>query len=295
MQDFLRKKSPAAQKDRAWKTVVRCRQKQRRTLLPAQGSEGTSGAKGSLGREVVAHATLGQDQRGAGGIVLDLLPQPPDGDVHRAHIVAYVVVVPDLLHEVGPGVHLPRVPRKEKQQLVFPLGQVHRGAVLGHLVVLRVDGQPARRDDRRGLLRPGLKHGGAADVGLHPGQQLPHGKGLGDVVVRPDFQAQHLVRLALPGGKDDHRHVVSLLPEDAAHVEAVPLGQHDVQQDQVRPLLPGGGQSRLAVISGEDGVALLLQVEAHDVHDTLLVLHDEDSFFLFHIFSFAAARQGGGF
>ena len=53
------------------------------------------------------------------------LPQPPDGDVHRAHIVAYVVVVPDLLHEVGPGVHLPRVPRKEEQQLVFPLGQVH--------------------------------------------------------------------------------------------------------------------------------------------------------------------------
>lgn len=54
--------------------ATRYRQKQRRTLLPAQGSEGTSGAKGSLGREVVAHAPFGQDQRGAGGIVLDLLP-----------------------------------------------------------------------------------------------------------------------------------------------------------------------------------------------------------------------------
>ncbi len=41
-----------------------------------------------------------------------------------------------------------------------------------------------------------------------------------------------------------------------AYLDAVELGHHDVEQDQVRRMLPGGRQALLAVGRGDDLVAL---------------------------------------
>ena len=169
------------------------------------------------------------------------------------------------------------------EQLVLPLGQVNGPVLLADLIVVRVDGQPAAgAHGPAGVRRSRLLHGRAADVGLDPGHQLPHGEGLGDVVVRPDLQALDLVRLLLPGGEDDDGHAAALLPENAAHIKADHLRQHHVQQHDVRVLLQGHGEPRLPVVGGEDGIALLLQVKADDIHNALLVLHDQYGLFLFH-------------
>ena len=44
-------------------------------------------------------------------------------NVHRPHVVPHIIIVPDLFHQIGPGIHLPRMSGKERQQLVLPLGQ----------------------------------------------------------------------------------------------------------------------------------------------------------------------------
>ena len=128
----------------------------------------------------------------------------------------------------------------------------------------------------------GGRHGGAADVGLHPGDDLPHGEGLGDIVVRPGLEPADLVVLLLPGGEQQDGHIVPVLAQGLAHVEADHFGQHDVQQDQVRLLRPGLPQALLAVIGLQNAVALPLQVEAENVHDVLLVLYNQDGLFLRH-------------
>lgn len=84
-------------------------------------------------------------------------------------------------------------------------------------------------------------------MGLDPGHQLPDGEGLGDVVVRTQVQAQNFVLLLLPGGDNQHRGVFPLVPEELAHLKAVHLRQHEVQQDQVGTLLQGQAEAGDAV------------------------------------------------
>ena len=173
---------------------------------------------------------------------------------------------------------------QKRQQLILPLGQVNGLPRPEHLVAVRVDGQvPCHGHGavrRRGS--GGGRHGRAADVRLHPGNDLPHGKGLGDIVVRPDFQTPDLVVLLLPGGEEEDGHAVPLPAQGLAHVEADHLRQHDVQQNQVRFFLPGFSKALLAVIGLQRPVALPLQVEAQNVHNVLLVLYDQNGLFLRH-------------
>ena len=130
-------------------------------------------------REIVAHAPAGQNVLGIGGVRFDFLPQPPDGDVHRPLVIAYVAVIPDLLHQVDAGVDLVGVAGKESQKLIFPGGQLQRCTVPENLMAVRVDGEPAGHRHGRfgGAGGSGGVHGRAADVGPHPGDELPHGKG----------------------------------------------------------------------------------------------------------------------
>ena len=69
-------------------------------------------------------------------------------------------------------------------------------------------------------------------------------------------------------------NMFDLIPQGAAHVKAVFLGQHYIQQDQVRI---GGyrlSQAVLSVIGLQRLIARPLEIEPQDVHDILLVLHD---------------------
>ena len=166
---------------------------------------------------------------------------------------------------------------QEGQQLIFPRGQFQRLAVPEDLMAVRVDGEVPCHRHGCGRSGGGV-HSRAADVGSHPGDQLPHGEGLGNVIIGADLKTGHLVGLLLPCGEDDDGHVVALLPEGAAHVEADHLRQHHVQQDQVGVFLPGLFQAVGSVIGLHGAVALSLKVKAQNVYDIFFVLHNEDGF-----------------
>ena len=114
----------------------------------------------------------------------------------------------------------------------------------------------------------------AAEDGLHPGQDLLHLKGLGDVVVGTHLEAGDLVDGLALGGEHDDGHL-GRLTDGAADAPAVETGEHQVQQHQIRL---GGAeelQTLVAVGGGDDPIALFLQIEPQELRNVGIVLHDE--------------------
>jgi hypothetical protein len=93
-------------------------------------------------------------------------------------------------------------------------------------VAVEVDEQPAHGPGA-GIRRPG-----APQHRLHPRLQLGEAERLDHVVVGPAAQAGHPVALLGPGGEHDDPDI-GTFPQRPADVEAVPVGQSEVQQHQV--------------------------------------------------------------
>jgi hypothetical protein len=83
------------------------------------------------------------------------------------------------------------------------------------------------------------------------------------------------VRLFDAGSEHDDGRV-ALLADGASHVQAVHVGQHEVQQHQARFIVAKGGQRLATVVGHRHAVSGLLQVVSHEVGDLGLVVHDED-------------------
>jgi hypothetical protein len=110
----------------------------------------------------------------------------------------------------------------------------------------------------------------------HPraGEQLPDGERLGDVVVGAAVEGRHLVRFRSPSGEDDDRDSRPL-PQPADDVEAVQIGQPEVQNDEVG--LPGRSLEEpvLAGLGLDDAVSLAREGRAEEAADRRLVLDDQ--------------------
>jgi hypothetical protein len=105
----------------------------------------------------------------------------------------------------------------------------------------------------------GCRHGAPAQHGLHAGHELARLEGLGHVVVGAQLQPDHAVHHLAAGGEHDQGDV-AVAPDGAAQLEAVHLGQHDVEDGGVEPALSQPGQSR----AGAQGL-LQRQIEALEV------------------------------
>ena len=75
--------------------------------------------------------------------------------------------------------------------------------------------------------------GGVAQRHPEPGLELGHAERLRDEVVGPAVESLHLAVLVPVGGEDHDRHVREL-PDAAADLEAVEVGQAQVEDDEVR-------------------------------------------------------------
>lgn len=126
------------------------------------------------------------------------------------------------------------------------LGDGESGAVEGESAVL-FDGGPLAA----GCLHPS-QHG--ADTGF---DDLGTG-GFDDVVVGARLQSDDDVEVVTPGGEHDDREL-AVLPDPAAHLDAVDPGQHQVQQEQIglelreggEPGLTGGGRTHLVAAAAQ--------------------------------------------
>ena len=111
-----------------------------------------------------------------------------------------------------------------------PLGPIH-----AHAPRVPIDLEPPEAQDtgRPGPIPPPQDRAQA-------GQQLPGLEGLGEVVVGADLQPDDAVHRIAARGQHEHRHVGERA-ELPAHLEAVHVGQHEVEHQRVVGL---GGQTR---------------------------------------------------
>ncbi len=144
-----------------------------------------------------------------------------------------VVLALDPLDDLGPGEDPAGTPGQEVQQAELGGGQVHGPALDQDLVAAGVDGHFV---EFQGVARRRRFRLAAAQHRPEPGQEHPGAEGLDDVVVGPQLQARHDVRLLPLGGEDDDGDLPGpgVLLEFPAHREPVHPRQHQVQDDEVR-------------------------------------------------------------
>ena len=155
----------------------------------------------SVGRlaQGVADQPDGVDDRGSGR--LELLAQV--AHVGLDHVaVSAEVVVPHVVEDLGLRQHVARVEEEETEQV--ELGRGQRDRLAGPRCTSWAFSSISMSAKRRIPLVLGLAPDPPED-GVHPGDDLGEGEGLGHVVVAADGQAGHLVLDGVAGGEEEDR------------------------------------------------------------------------------------------
>ena len=108
-----------------------------------------------------------------------------------------------------------------------------------------------------------------------PGGQLAQAERLGHVVVGAELEPDDLVELGVLGRQHDDRHA-GLGPDDPADLDPRQLGEHQVEQDEVRALGPEPDQRLAAVGGGDDPESVGLERVDQRLAKGRLVVDDED-------------------
>ena len=140
-------------------------------------------------------------------------------------------------------------------------------AAAGDAVGVLVEGEVGVGEHGRGAGVPA-----AAQHRRHPGHQLLDEERLDDVVVAARLQPAHAVVAAVARGEEDDRLVEAVLAQPLQHVEAVELGHHHVEHDQVGVPVVDGLEGLAAVVGGQGAVPLEPQGRRDEVVDVGVVV-----------------------
>lgn len=180
------------------------------------------------------------------------------------------VRVPDRLHDLLARHQRARLLGEEGQQVVLLGGEGDLLAVQADAGGLAVDRQSGAVPVGAGLgRRTGLD---APHHRPYARDDLPYAEGLGDVVVGAEFQADDPVRLVAAGADDDDRHVTAFA-QRPADVQAVGVGQAEVEQDDVVGL--GVAEGRAARGHPRHLEAVAEQAAAQRLGHRFIVFHQE--------------------
>ena len=211
------------------------------------------------------------------GIVAELVAQPPDVDVDGPVEDLGLVLAVDGIEQLVAAQDAAAGLDEAGQEPELDPGQGDRHAVAGDLVAVEVDDQVGQRQARAGA-GVGVRAGGAAQDRLDAQDQLGRRERLGQVVVGAVLEAGDAVDGRAAGRDDQDRRggrlvVAADRPDDGP---AVQLGEHQVEDDQRRPVALDGVEGGRAVGGGHDREAVALEVGAHQPDDLGVVVDDED-------------------
>ena len=138
-------------------------------------------------------------------VFVQLFPQP--SDMYRQGIVInkFTVLIPETVQNLIPGHHSVAVDLQVMDQPPFCGSQGFRKLVFP--------------------LCP-------ADQGVNPGDQLPQPEGLGDIVIRTQFQTMYNICFVIPGCQEDYRAVFPL-PQSFAKIKAAAVRQGHIQYNEI--------------------------------------------------------------
>ena len=110
---------------------------------------------------------------------------------------------------------------------------------------------------------------------LDPCSDLLEGEGLDDVVVTAGGEAAHLVLRRLAGREEQDRSVIAGRAQSAEHLDAVDVGETDVEDDHVRREAIRLGEGIAPRCSDAHVESLEPERRRHQERDVLLVVDDE--------------------
>ena len=137
----------------------------------------------------------------------------------------------------------PRASMRQSEQVELGRRHLDRRARARHRARRDVDAHLAELVHRPRRPRPA--RGPRRSAASHAGEELGQAEGLRDVVLGAELEPRDLVHLAGARAQDDDGHRLPLAPQRLEHLEAVQLGQHHVEDDQVG-LLGAGDRRALA-------------------------------------------------
>ena len=180
---------------------------------------------------------------------------------------------PDLAQQLRAGDDLPGVADQRVEQAVLERRQLHGLAAHRHLVAVAVDAKFAAVEHALGRFADravAVAHGDA-----DARQQLARAERLGQVVVGARVERPHLVAF-LVARRDDEDRAREPGAQLADDVDAVEVGQAEVEDDEVRPAALGdrerfGRRGRL-----DDAVAVDAQRDAQEAADLRFVFDHQD-------------------
>jgi hypothetical protein len=174
-----------------------------------------------------------------------------------------------VLDEACSAEYLARMAHQVFEKSELPRGELDRCSISSDPPGGRVQSQVP--DPQLG----GTFRGSPADERPEPGQQLGERERLGEVVVRAGVQPRDPVGNAVAGRQHEDRAPVPGISEPPAHLKAVEIGQHHVEDDGVVRVLRCEPECFLAVTGDVDGVALFLQAALEQSGHLHLVFHDQ--------------------
>ncbi len=225
--------------------------------------------------EGVTDTPDGQHEPGRRRIVLDLLAQVADVDIDGLLVLVERVVVAQELQQLAAGVHATRSGGQVAEDLELGRGQGDPPGAALDPSPLEIDDQVAMADDppATGVGKVAVR---PPQEGLDAAHELAQPEGLGQVVVRPELEPDHLVDLVIAGGQHEDRHLGACRADTAEDLESIDPGQPHVQDHEVRRLVRGDLESLFAGARDRDLVALLLEGVLDPPRDGVLVLDDQD-------------------
>jgi len=166
---------------------------------------------------------------------------PESGNDGINHAILYEGPIPDGIDQCLAGENLPRAPDQREKELKLGLRQIDGAGVSHDLKAGFVDHEILPSNDVSIQLRCGRpvtpsKHGG------NSGHDLPRAEGLDDIVIRPEFQAEHPVDFVSAGrqhqdGNSAHRS------DFPAEIQPASIRKIDIQENY-RKVVLGKGLSR---------------------------------------------------
>ena len=180
------------------------------------------------------------------------------------------------------GEDLARMAGKDQEQVELGAREGDRLAAACDLTPWHVDRQIVHPD----CIRIDDVAVDPAQQDAHPGHQLARGKGLGDVVIGAQFQADQAVFKFDPRRQHDDGHIRGTT-QRAADVQSVDAGQVQVEDDEVGTLRACYFQRRPAIAGDQHPESALDEIVARLPGDFGFVFDHEDNI-CYHRFAFCA-------
>ncbi len=193
-------------------------------------------------------------------------------DIHRAGL-AVEIEAPGLLEQLLARQDAAARLRQGEEQVKFLGAEVEGTLAEADFAAGGVNHQ-VREADRRGA----RFHApfAAPQNRFDARNQFARVEGLGQVIVRAEFEAEDLVNVLVAGGEHEDGRGIVTLAQALADFEAIQFGEHHVQHDQRGAKHAHCFERGLAIRCGLDAKALTLQIHLRELQDGGFVVYEED-------------------